>query len=86
VKDAINEILFDEEIRHDRRKLSDWEFFLEWTQGLPSVLDTCYWYNRDARDDLAPILEETPEEAMRFTDEAAGTMLTKLIFRELSKN
>ena len=30
--------------------------------GLPSVLDTCYFYNRSAVDDLGAILEETESE------------------------
>lgn len=59
--------------------------FIDWCQGLPSVLDTCYYYNRSAIDDLGAILEETPEEKERFTQSAAEEMLTKLIFKELFK-
>ena len=33
--------------------------FRDWCAGLPSVLDTCYYYNRSAVDDLGAILEET---------------------------
>lgn len=60
--------------------------FIDWCQGLPSVLDTCYYYNRSAIDDLGAILEETPEEKERFTQSAAEEMLSKLIFKELFKN
>lgn len=36
--------------------------FFDWCAGLPSVLDTCYFYNRSAVEDLAVILEETETE------------------------
>ena len=65
--------------------LSDYEIFKGWCQGLPSLLDTCYYYNRSAVDDLAEILEETEEEKRRFTDSEAEEKLTYLIYRELSK-
>ena len=28
------------------------ELFADWCAGLPSVLDTCYYYNRSSVDDL----------------------------------
>lgn len=36
--------------------------FADWCAGLPSVLDTLYFYNRSAVDDLGAILEETEQE------------------------
>lgn len=36
--------------------------FRDWCAGLPGVLDTCYYYNRSAVDDLGAILEETEEK------------------------
>lgn len=59
--------------------------FLDWAAGLPGVLDTCYFYNRSAVDDLAAILEETDEEKARYTEEQAEKTLTNLIYRELLK-
>jgi hypothetical protein len=59
--------------------------FTDWCAGLPSVLDTCYYYNRSAVADLAAILEETPEEAECFTEDQAETLLTALIYRELKR-
>lgn len=59
--------------------------FNDWCAGLPSVLDTCYYYNRPAVDDLGAILEETEEEKARFTESNAETLLTNLIYRELKK-
>ena len=59
--------------------------FADWCAGLPSVLDTCYYYNRSAIDDLGAILEETEEEKARFTEEKAEWLLTYLIYSELVK-
>ena len=59
--------------------------FIDWCAGLPSVLDTCYFWNRSAVDDLGEILEETQTERNRFTESEAETMLTTLIYIELKK-
>lgn len=64
---------------------SSYEIFKDWCQGLPSLLDTCYYYNRSAVDDLAEILEETEEEKERFTESEAEEKLTYLMYRELTK-
>ena len=63
--------------------ISEIQAFLDWAAGLPSVLDTCYYYNRSAVDDLGMILEETEEEKARYSDQAACDLLTRLIYREL---
>lgn len=57
--------------------------FAAWAAGLPSVLDTCYYYNRSAVDDLGAILEETDQEKSRYAEQQASAMLTDLIYREL---
>jgi hypothetical protein len=59
--------------------------FEDWAAGLPSLLDTCYYYNRSAVDDLAVILEETETEKARFTEEKAEWALTYLIYCVLLK-
>lgn len=64
-------------------RMSEQERFTEWAAGLPSILDTCYYYNRSAVDDLGAILEETAEEKARFTEQEAESRLTYLIYREL---
>ena len=61
------------------------ELFADWCEGLPSVLDTCYYYNRSAVDDLGAILEETDAEKARYTEQQAETMLTRVIYAELCK-
>ena len=57
--------------------------FVDWCQGLPSALDTLYYYNRSAVDDLAAILEETEEEKAKYTEAQAEEILSRLIYREL---
>lgn len=59
--------------------------FRDWCAGLPSVLDTCYYYNRSAVDDLGAILEETEQEKARYTEQQAEQFLTDLIYKELLK-
>ena len=59
--------------------------FKEWCMGLPSILDTCYYYNRSAVDNLGDILEETEEERKTFAEDQAEEVLTKLIYREIKK-
>ena len=61
------------------------EIFVEWFDGLPSVLDTCYYYNRSAVDDLGAILDETDAEKARYTEQKAEELLTRLIYAELCK-
>ena len=76
-----------------KEKMSDFRYhncnefaaFTDWCQGLPAVLDTCYYYDRSAVEDLGAILEETEEEKARFTEEEAERRLTWLIYRELGK-
>lgn len=62
---------------------SEQKAFTDWAAGLPSVLDTCYFYNRSAVDDLAEILEESESEKARYTESDAEKLLTNLIYREL---
>lgn len=59
--------------------------FADWCAGLPSVLDTLYFCNRSAVDDLGAILEETEQEKARYTERQAEELLTSLIYRELLK-
>lgn len=60
--------------------------FAEWAAGLPSVLDTCYFYNRSAVDDLAEILEESDSEKAKYSDEQkAEKLLTNLISLHIFK-
>ena len=68
------------------KEINNYETFKSWCQGLPSLLDTCYYYNRSAVEDLKIILEETDEEASKFTERQAEERLTQLLYREIIKN
>ena len=59
--------------------------FHEWAQGLPSIIDLCYHYNRSAVKDVAEILEETPEEADKYTEDKAASLLDTMILHALVK-
>lgn len=76
------------------------ECFKDWAQGLPSILDTCYYYNRSAVKDLAVILEDEKtltelkenyedwywcKEEYWESERAAEEKLTWLIYRELQQ-
>lgn len=83
----IQKAVFNEKIKFDVNswRYSDQTIFKDWCQGLPSILDTCYYYNRSAVDDLAIILEETNEEKNKYTEEKAEELLTYLLYREIYK-
>jgi hypothetical protein len=59
--------------------------FVDWASGLPSVLDTCYYYNRSAVEDLGNILEQTIIERNRYEESEAEKMLSHLIYMELNR-
>lgn len=76
--------IFRNEKRYERHRIGvEFVAFLDWTQGLPSVLDCCFWYNRSAVDDLGAILKKTEEEKAGYDEQEAGLLLVKLIYREL---
>ena len=87
VKEAINYTFYVEYLKHNTAynagRYCKREAFAAWAAGLPSILDTCYFYNRSAVADLGGILEETEEERSRYTEQQAEILLTNLIFREL---
>lgn len=61
------------------------ELFADWASGLPGILDTCYYYNRHAVDDLGAILEESETEKAKYSESDAERLLTYLIYREITK-
>lgn len=67
-----------------QRGMTKADLFEEWASGLPSILDTCYFYNRSAVDDLGEILEQNEQERAKYTESQAEHTLTLLIFRTLS--
>lgn len=69
--------VFRKEKSVDRRGMSEELLFEEWASGLPSILDTCYYYNRSAVDDLGAILEETDAEKARYAQSDAENLLIR---------
>ena len=59
--------------------------FEDWAQGLPLGGLFCYYYNREAVDDLGDILEQSETERNKFTEREAEKCLTSLIFNECKK-
>ena len=59
--------------------------FRDWAQGLPTALNTCYYYNVSAVNLLADWLEETESEKEKYSESEAEEMITRLIYRELIK-
>ena len=70
---------------NDWSRVAEGVIFEDWCAGLPSIFNTCYYYNRSAVDDLGVILEETEAEKARFTEDDAAKLLSTLIFREIKK-
>lgn len=64
---------------------NEWKAFLDWASGLPSVIDTCYFYNRSAVEDLGNVLEQTIIERNRYEESTAENLLTMLIYDEIRK-
>lgn len=65
-------------------RMSTQDRFNDWCAGLPTILDTCYFYNRSAVDDLGELLEESDSEKAKYTEQDAEKLLTYLIFREIN--
>ena len=66
-------------------RYNEFAAFADWCAGLPGVLDTYYYCNRSAVDDLGAVLEESEEEKARYTEAQAESTLTLLIYRELTR-
>ncbi len=59
--------------------------FLDWCAGLPSIIDTGYYYNRSAIANLGDMLDQTIAERERYSEQQAEDLLSYLIFREVLK-
>ncbi len=74
----------ENEKRYNRSR-SGFDTFRDWAQGLPTALNTCYYYNVSAIDLLADWLEETESEKSKYNESEAEEMITRLVYRELTK-
>lgn len=85
VANAIYSTFVDEYMHEYNRRRNEQTVFVEWCACLPSIIDTCYYYNRSAVADLGDILEQTEEERNRYTEEEAEVTLSRLIYREITR-
>lgn len=89
VCNAINYIFFCELLEHDCRwnagRLTRYDAFTEWCQGLPAALN-CKYYLHSACDLLGEWLEETEEEKKKFTERQAEEKITYLLYREINRH
>lgn len=65
---------------------SNYGRFVNWCQGLPSIIDTAYYYDRSACSDM-DFIWERPEgwHEGRMTEREAEQELTWMIWKELQK-
>lgn len=68
-----------------RRGMSRQDVFEEWASGLALGGLFLYYYNIPAVDLLGGIIQETPEERGKYSEQDAERLLTHLIFSEVSK-
>ena len=96
--ETFSNIFYEEKIKHNSCS-NDWQFvrlyyngsiyevFKDWTQGLPSSLNCDYWLYREynAKDVLKDWLQETEEEANRYSLEEASELVTRLLFKRINQ-
>ena len=76
--------LYDEVIKHNKRKMSHFEYFKYWCEGLTSLIDTTYLYNTSAVDLVGGWLEQTEAEKSKYNEQQAENLVTWLLYREIS--
>ena len=61
--------------------------FVDWSRGLPNNLFDYWDYAQYGGmvDFVGNLLEQTPEERAKYTNDQAATLFTKLIYREVSE-
>lgn len=68
------------------RKYTNQDRFVDFTRGLPSLVDCGFWCGCDSgKDLLAAWLEETETEKNKYSEDDACIMIARLIYRELTK-
>ena len=75
------------ELGHEVKRCNEshQEMFIHWCEGLPSLLDTAYYYcHCSAVDLVGDMLEQTKEERAKYTEIEAERLLSYMIYREVS--
>lgn len=68
-----------------RRRMTAQDVFEEWASGLALGGLFLYYYSVSAVDLLGDILQETPEERSKYSEQDAERLLTYLIYSEVTK-
>lgn len=76
---------FIDEFYTPNRSITCQECFIEWLQGLPSIINADYYLGTDGHKFITSLLEETPEQAEKYTTDQANHLLSYLIYREIDK-
>ena len=76
---------YHEKVTNDRRCMNYQDLFIEWMDGMPTILRADYIWPEPAADILGPILEETESERSKYSEREAELLMSKLIYRELTK-
>lgn len=72
--------------RYNANRIPLLALFIEWCQGLPSIIDTSEYYCRkNCIGIIQEWFEETDKEANMYTEMQAEDLITKLIYREVCK-
>ena len=77
------------ELGHEvkRNHSSFQEMFINWCQGLPSLIDTALYYCHSSAVELVgDMLEQTKEERAKYSEMEAERLLSYFIYREVSSD
>lgn len=71
------------EVKKHRASFQD--MFIEWCQGLPSLIDTaCYYCHSSAVAIVGDMLEQTETERAKYSEPEAERLLSYLIYKEVA--
>ena len=76
---------YHEKVTNDRRRMAYQDLFIEWMDGMPTIINAEYIWPTPVADIIGPILEETEAERSKYTEREAELLMSKLIYRELTK-
>lgn len=60
--------------------------FIDYLQGLPSIIDTDYYYQYSCNDLLGDLLEQTEKEKAKYSESQSEYLFSYLIFKQITKN
>lgn len=90
VSKVVLDVFYQEKVKHDNAynagRVSIYTLFEEWVSCLCSALPSKYYYNVSAVDLLGRWLDQTDDEKSKYSEDQAERMITKLLYRELTKH